>query len=272
MRKLKSNLKYRINLVSFSSGELKYHRWHIMFRVFKRFFGLTSWKIYFPSDINDALAKFPTEFFKGRGYGYWSWKIEVVKKEIERVENGDWVLYCDTGVVPFVDLEQWLRKSDIKNDLIFFELPLKNKPFVKKYVENRLEISPQELDENHLLASYFFVRKTEKALKFIDVVAKLFEDVNLLNDDLSVNENKGFYDTRHDQSVLSIIARRHNAQIFADVSQFGLRHMCEFYKSPIYEFAEFSAERGQLAMFHFRQHFLINLIRWFINKPKGFRG
>ena len=53
--------------------------------------------------------------FRGRGYGYWTWKPYFIKKKLSEVQDGDVVVYADAGCMMLeknrVRLLEWVARA-----------------------------------------------------------------------------------------------------------------------------------------------------------------
>lgn len=150
-----------------------------------------------------------------RGYGYWLWKPYITKITMDRMKDGDILLYLDSGC------EFDLKKKDVLEQ--FFEY-VKDEPLIStdSYFANcdwtkmDLFVHLNALDDcftygNHLQggASLFLV--CEKTRDFVNKWYETCCNYHLIDDSPSVNPNHpSFKEHRHDQSVYSILYKQYN--------------------------------------------------------------
>ena len=81
---------------------------------------------YTPDDIDrDFKKKHANIFSYKRGAGLWLWKPYIISKALKKIDEGDYLFYCDAGTV-FVNKIQLLIDvmEKQKHTIMLFELPL----------------------------------------------------------------------------------------------------------------------------------------------------
>jgi hypothetical protein len=76
---------------------------------------------------------------------------------------------------------------------------------------------------DHLNAAFQLYQKTPRALAFIDELLAWCREYDVISDAPSTTgaNAPGFLDHRHDQSILSLLAIKHELPTFQDISQWG---------------------------------------------------
>ena len=163
-----------------------------------------------------------------RGFGYWVWKPEIILKSLEKINEGDVLLYCDAGC--------HLNKKGKEKLCEYFEKTNNSKPgisvaqFVIESDDKNLE-SENNLEKEWTKGDIFdffnarervyiyntgqfqggiiFIKKTKNTIDFIKKWALVFEqNFNLVDDSPSKSKNfEEFKENRHDQSILSILLK-----------------------------------------------------------------
>lgn len=167
------------------------------------------------------LEKFPEFWFKhrdfiknnSRGYGYWIWRSFLLLEKIKQLENGDVVLFLDAGCEMNPRgkkiLEDLIQRKDFhllgkrakSNDLMYSKQDLIDK--IGVFDERELQLPQME-------AGVVVVKTNEKTRNFFTELKHLCEDYHLIDDSKSyLSENKSFREHRHDQSVFSLLAKKH---------------------------------------------------------------
>ena len=152
-----------------------------------------------------------------RGFGYWVWKPEVILRQLERLREGEGLLYVDagchlnpkglgrledyfamaarapTGIVA-TRLDDYVDRNWTKGDLID-----------RLGVRDRADL----LDSPTIQSGTLFIRKCPEAERFLRRWAGLWdEDFALMDDTPSRSPNApAFREHRHDQSAFSLLAK-----------------------------------------------------------------
>ncbi len=152
-----------------------------------------------------------------RGYGYWSWKPYVILKTLEKLRDGDFLLYCDAGchLNPNAKekmLEYFQLASE--HDIFVTQLPEEycdrrwTKRDVLQYFEG--QIPKEELLKGQYQGGIVFLKKNEYVLSIIrkwNVLMSL-ENIHFFDDSPSVLANDdSFVEHRHDQSIWSLLLK-----------------------------------------------------------------
>lgn len=156
------------------------------------------------------------EFIKNnqRGYGYWIWKSYLVKKTMEKMNDGDILLYLDSGC------EINSRKKIEINNL--FEIVKKNyiidSPADLEIYRNKMDLL---IELNMLDTKYLYKQQRQAgAVMYLvcDITRKFINDwyaiccnYHFIDDSRSIFNNlKNFVEHRHDQSVYSLLKKKYN--------------------------------------------------------------
>ena len=165
-----------------------------------------------------------------RGYGYWIWKPYLILRHLDKLQNGDVLVYadcgshvnprghkvfgdyldmarsCDTGILGFnLPAGRYLEYQWTKADLLYH---------FDAYTNRDVVLSPQ------IEANTIIIVKNTGSVNFIEKWYGVFEeDFNLINDTPSKRPNyPGFIEHRHDQSCFSILGKLNN---IATLDSFG---------------------------------------------------
>lgn len=181
---------------------------------------------YSPEDIDtDFKNKNSNIFSYKRGAGLWIWKPYIIIKTLEKMNEGEYLFYCDAGSF-FVNKINHLIKTmeSYKLPIMIFELPLLSRQFTKK--ETFVLMNYDNFNENQCLAGYILIKKNEFTLRFVNEWLTYMQDERIVSPKHFLPEIKEFEDFhahREDQSILSILTRKHNLPVFRDPSDFGER-------------------------------------------------
>ena len=187
--------------------------------------------IYNESKLDSEFReRFKNQLIKGsRGYGYWSWKPQVILQTLNQVNNGDVIQYSDSGC--------HLNKNGFKKLLEYFDLAKNSKSGILSFRGKNQSELPSSIsfyqnieskynkaellnffgvlnDYNIINTGQFeagiiFIRKDADTIKFIENWISVFlNDFHFIDDSPSMIPNiEGFIDHRHDQSIYSILCK-----------------------------------------------------------------
>ena len=193
---------------------------------------------------NDLPVDF-REYFKdklipgSRGYGYWSWKPEVMLMALDRIQEGDCLLYIDagchlnslgkqrlleyfkileqeeTGVVAF----QAIQPSEDNSSLVYDGRKLfdqSNYRWIKGDLFDYFGVkdSPSVVNDQAIGAGVIFIRKCDRAIRIIREWQQIiWHHFNLVDDTPSVSANlNGFIEHRHDQAIWTLLCLKHRVK------------------------------------------------------------
>jgi len=161
-----------------------------------------------------------------RGGGYWMWKPYIIKKNLDKLNDGDILVYCDSGstliknehtiklfnqyiddvkktqsgIVVFYGNKTWIEKNWTKGDVFsFFDISLQDELVETPQVEAGVVIICKNLISKKIIEEWdeICVKKS-----------------HLLDDMDSLEKNhEQFIQNRHDQSILSILCKKNDCDI-----------------------------------------------------------
>jgi len=169
-----------------------------------------------------------------RGAGYWLWKPYIILDVLLRVEEGDIVIYSDSGAEVIADLEPLIDICKSKKGLVFFQVHNQdgtdggihlNRKWIKRDCFVLMGADREEYYTGGQVAgSPQLYMRNERNILFLREWLSYCEDPRILTDKPNICglENlPEFIDHRHDQAVVSILTRKYDIEIFRDPSQFG---------------------------------------------------
>ena len=186
-----------------------------------------------PYTYNDLTADFTERYHDKlhdniRGFGYWSWKPEIIKQTLAKMEDGDQLLYLDAGCNLNNHGKDRLKQyfdmlsddtplvtfiNDTKDTLFFNkdiklpDWPLKN--WIKGDLIDYFNIREQNeiLDQQVFFAGILLLQKGKISKTFIDKWEETIStDWSFIDDSPSKSPNlDGFIEHRHDQAIFSVL-------------------------------------------------------------------
>lgn len=181
---------------------------------------------YGPNDLDkEFVDKYYNILQNKRGNGYWLWKPYIINDALKKIKNDDYLLYVDSGAY-FINNISLIIKEMIKNkdEIISFGLPFIEKEWTKNAIfqyfkcENVTEI----VDTNQRLATFIFLKKSDRTVSFMSEFLKAACYDGLITDSIGV-ERKCFIENRHDQSIFSVLAKIEKIPVYRDPSEYGIK-------------------------------------------------
>jgi hypothetical protein len=188
---------------------------------------------YSPDDLDDDFKeKFKSVLDMPRGGGYWIWKPYIINKHLEKMDDGDILIYLDAGcyINPsgrerFNEYMEMLKNSE--EGAISFQMSqhIEKKWTTKEIFEymNIHKDSRDIIETGQLIAT---VRMFKKNINSIHIVSgwlnALHQNPLLFTDHYNKEyQDRDFVDNRHDQSVLSVLCKLYKTIVLEDETYFA---------------------------------------------------
>lgn len=150
-----------------------------------------------------------------KGFGFWLWKPYLIKKEIDKLSNGDILLYLDSGCEIDISERDYFLEciKNVKDDFIIGTLGKTN---VEESCKMDLLLHLNMNDSKYLhtkmhQAGANLIYICDLTRKLINEWYDLCCNYHLINDDQSVNKNLDtFKEHRHDQSIYCLLTKKYN--------------------------------------------------------------
>lgn len=187
-------------------------------------------------DENDLKPEFKRKFGRylhpySRGYGYWGWKPLIIKQTLDKINQGDILLYTDLGcsfnLQGIHRMNEYLeivnnsesgilgvRAQEISSDGRY-EVEFYDYQWTKGDVFDFFGVRDDQFytHTKQFEATIVFLKKNASSMAFINEwVDVVYNHFDLLTDRRSKSSNfDGFVENRHDQSIFSILAKKYKA-------------------------------------------------------------
>lgn len=182
---------------------------------------------YTPNDIDKSFRGQNEHILKQpKGDGYWLWKPYFIHRALSELSAGDYLFYCDSGAYFTQSIDPLIGLSrDLNQDLMVFDLQQQEKHWTKRDAFVLLDCdTPEYTESNQRLASFSLWRKSDFTEHFIDQYLTAAQDERLITDlenQCGLTNYDGFINHRHDQSIFSLLSKKHSIECFRDPSQWG---------------------------------------------------
>lgn len=161
-----------------------------------------------------------------RRKGCYLWKPYFVKKALNAISEGDYLIYMDAGggyyrgdVSPLVAyMEQ--NAIDMIGSRRFKYL---EKHWTKRDAFIYMDCDTKDYtDQYQCWAGMFVLRKTQNTQKIVGEWLEYAQDYRIITDapnTCGLDNYEGFEENRHDQSILSLLMKRHNVAIIEEIPE-----------------------------------------------------
>lgn len=174
-------------------------------------------------DIMELKAQYPEHFKIKRGFGLWFWKPYLIMKAMDRVDDGDYLFYCDSGAVFIRDIHQFIPDLEASgSDMMVFEQPLLAHCFTKGETYHLLGCN--DYTGNQLLGGYIFLKKSAESRRYMQEWHDAMTDLRKLSGEKfcpDIKDHRDFIVHREDQSILTILCKKWGIEGHRDPSDFG---------------------------------------------------
>lgn len=177
---------------------------------------------------------------------YGLWRPYIVMDALSKVDFGDYICYCDAGVYFVDDIHKLTAQMEKDNtDIMFFTLPFIEKQWTKREIFVYFNADTKKCtDTQQIMSTFFIVKKTMTSMAFFEEYRNAAESFpEMFTDEAnSIGDNyPEFIENRHNQSVLSVLAKKNNYPKYRDPSEYGIKPLLyrfsvpeAIYEQPIY--------------------------------------
>jgi len=177
---------------------------------------------YTPDSLSENFKhEYPEVLSQKRGGGYWIWKFDIIRQKLDEIPFGDIVVYLDSGCTinpkgekRFQEYVQMLNDND--KCIISFELTHLEKTYTTKQLLQYFDLCGDTTYQ--YMATVLLMKKT---LHVQDIFNTCFDvirtDWRLITDYYNnIEQMKEFKDSRHDQSILSLVRKKKGSIVLSD--------------------------------------------------------
>ena len=176
---------------------------------------------------------------KKRGNGLWLWKPYFINQVLNESNDGDIIFYADSGALFLQSIDALISSIRSGEKIWVSDNPLLESCFTKEACFKKMDCDTPEIrDSNQIQATYLMLICCDESKMFIKEWLKWCENYELMSPEgglsFSENERNGFVAHREDQSILSLLCKKHGIVPHKDPSQRG-KYPETFY-NPNYTF------------------------------------
>jgi hypothetical protein len=159
-----------------------------------------------------------------RGGGYWAWKPYIIFESLQKLEEGDLLLYLDSADLFVGNIREFLIRELSEKYMILTEGWNVQKDWTKRdcFVEMDCD-GPEYWDAFQVEAGVIAMRNCSKTRKIIKEWMEWCCKPGVVNDDASKTPNfDTFVDHRHDQSILTIEKVLHDIPTSSAIREYAI--------------------------------------------------
>ncbi len=188
---------------------------------------------------------FETEFYrnnkkildKKRGAGYWIWKPYFILQTMSKVPEDDIVIYCDCGIEIIKPLDPLFKICSQQDGIMLFRTHGQlNKKWTKRDCFVMMDCDYTKYwNGEQIMGSFSIYLNNERNRNFVEEWLHYCCNENIVTDieNICGLENlPEFKEHRHDQSILSLLAVKHDIEIYRNPNQTGNRHKMKEFRQP----------------------------------------
>ena len=164
-----------------------------------------------------------------RGAGYWLWKPYIILKTLNEVNENDIVFYSDSGVEFIKDMTPIFSKiKTVDRGVLIFRISGDHKESTwcrRNVAEQIVNCDKNIVESPQYCASFIGMRNCKESKNIISEWLSLCVQPLLIKDlPRQKKEFKNFRQHRHDQAILSLLAKKLKLETHIDISQWGGIH------------------------------------------------
>jgi hypothetical protein len=191
-------------------------------------FGFLSFGLTY-SDLDEQfLSQNSLVLSSSRGAGYWLWKPHIIHTYLNKIDDGDYLVYMDSGAFFTKDPQKYLEMIDPKIGHYGFSMIQKTSKWTKGdcFYEINKNRDYRFSNENQLQATYLFFKNCQFIRDFVSKWLELSQKVNLITDspNLHLPNMSDFIDHRHDQAIYSLLCYNMGIPIVPQIDQWRKEH------------------------------------------------
>lgn len=183
---------------------------------------------YSPLNIDSAFREKNKDIFQySRGDGLWIWKPYIIRDALTKVSDGDYVVYTDSGSAFVRKIKHLIEAMNAqKTDIMVFCINQQECKYTKRDALILMDCDREDiLNSLQICGTYIIIRKNEETCSFVNEYLQYAQDRRIITDEPNVmgkDNYPEFIENRHDQTVLSLLCKKHGIKPFRDPSEWGM--------------------------------------------------
>ena len=154
-----------------------------------------------------------------RGYGFWLWKPYIIKTFLDKLQDGNILVYADAGCTinpnGLPRFNEYMNILDTNEDnygIISFQMNhLPEIKYSKRLLLETIGATEEMAMSGQCIATTMIIKKNAHSTMVVDKWWELAQNYELINDVRMPQENPQFIDHRHDQSIFSVLVKKYGS-------------------------------------------------------------
>jgi len=172
---------------------------------------------------SEFYKKYASILNKKRGGGYWLWKPYFIIATLNTMDDGDILLYMDSGDIISGDYRDFLLQKMQGLDILLTDGCHPNITYTKKLCFEKMDCMEKKyFDQPQMEAGIIVCKKSERTMwimtEWLEWCA--YNGGEILMDQPNPEFHKGFIDHRHDQSILTNLKVKYNLYSSAEIREY----------------------------------------------------
>jgi len=199
--------------------------------------------IYTEKDFDQEFYKKYKKFMlDNTGYGFWIWKSYFIRKTFEIMDVNDILVYADAGCSIIKNIESY-KKFKVyinlvnyhKSGSLGFQMDIPEELYTKSKIFKELDCDSDEYRKSgQVMATIFFLRKCPESINLVTNFYNYSQQLELINNDFNENDEiPTFKAPRNDQSLFSLLRKKHGSLLVPDSTWFPDFNTPEAFCNPI---------------------------------------
>jgi hypothetical protein len=185
-------------------------------------------KVFTPKDLTTSFVKeFKDILNMERLGGYGIWKFDIIMQTLLKIKEGDYLIYLDAGCTinknGIPKFKKYIKALDnSKYGIISFQMSyFKEKEWTIKEMFTAMNMVRESKEGNsgQYLDGILIMKKNKHTMTIFKECLEFLSTGNnkyLLTDEFNDDQAPYFKENRHDQSILSLMRKKHGSVIFKD--------------------------------------------------------
>lgn len=194
-------------------------------------------RVFGPKDVQWLMDTHPEHFENSRGFGWWVWKPFLIRSVLGQLPENDVVVYVDSTMMFERSIKPYTDAVSNGNPILVCRLgnwssnDYRNRLWTKKSVFSAMGAGSVAGDEIQLNSAFQVYKKCSESVAFVDTYLQYALQLDIIDDS---GKDSDIMDTRHDQSILSIMVSEHpRVTVSRDISQWGKNDPPASIKQPV---------------------------------------
>lgn len=186
-------------------------------------------EVYSPDVLDDSFKmKFNDILKEPRIAGYGLWRPYIIKKKLDEINDSDILIYLDAGCSININgkkrFDEYIKMLNISDKgIISFQMPHIEKKYTTKEIFKyfNIDINSEYANNGQILDGILIMKKNKNLNIIIDEWDNVMHDDPLLfTDHYNKIQESYFIDNRHEQSILSVVRKKHGSILLEDETWF----------------------------------------------------